>query len=66
MICRNMISCAGPKLQTRFERTAQNIQAVLRFADVGLLIDNSSAEAPDRLVELWEYGERTEGADSIP
>ena len=56
------------KLQTRFERTAQNIQAALQFVDVGLLIDNSSAEAPYHLVELWENGELrnepAEGSDS--
>lgn len=26
------------------------------FVDVGLLIDNSSAETPYRLVQLWEHG----------
>jgi predicted ABC-type ATPase len=45
------------KLQSRFERTVQNIQAALQFVDVGLLIDNSSAESPYRLTELWEGGE---------
>jgi predicted ABC-type ATPase len=45
------------KLKSRFERTAQNIQAALHFVDVGLLIDNSSAETPYRLMELWEHGE---------
>jgi predicted ABC-type ATPase len=44
------------KLQSRFERTARNIQAALQFVDVGLLIDNSSAKAPYRLVELWVHG----------
>jgi len=56
------------KLQSRFERTAQNIQAALQFVDVGLVIDNSSAETPYRLMELWEHGELrnglTEGSDS--
>ena len=45
------------KLESRFGRTAQNIQAALQFVDVGLLIDNSSAETPYRLLELWERGE---------
>ena len=45
------------KLESRFERTARNIQAALQFVDVGLLIDNSSAETPYRLLELWEQGE---------
>jgi predicted ABC-type ATPase len=45
------------KLGSRFARTAQNIQAALTFVDVGLVLDNSSAEAPYRLVELWERGE---------
>jgi predicted ABC-type ATPase len=45
------------KLASRFERTARNIQAALRLVDVGLLIDNSSAETPYRLTEVWEHGE---------
>ena len=45
------------KLQSRFERTAQNIRAALQFVDVGLLIDKSSAGAPYRVVELWMHGE---------
>jgi predicted ABC-type ATPase len=45
------------KLESRFARTALNIQAALKFVDVGLVIDNSSAEDPYRLVELWEHGE---------
>jgi predicted ABC-type ATPase len=49
------------KLESRFARTAQNIQAALRFVDVGLVLDNSSAEAPYRLVELWERGELRSG-----
>jgi predicted ABC-type ATPase len=44
------------KLASRFARTARNIQAALQFVDIGLLIDNSSAETPYRLMELWEHG----------
>jgi predicted ABC-type ATPase len=53
------------KLQTRFARTAQNIQAALKFVDVGLLIDNSSAETPYRLLEVWECGELRSRPDAI-
>jgi predicted ABC-type ATPase len=49
------------KLESRFARTAQNIQSALKFVDVGLVLDNSSAEAPYRLVELWERGELRSG-----
>jgi predicted ABC-type ATPase len=56
------------KLESRFARTALNIQAALKFVDVGLVIDNSSAEYPYRLVELWEHGELrsdpSEGAEA--
>jgi predicted ABC-type ATPase len=54
------------KLQSRFERTARNIQAALRFVDVGLLIDNSSAETPYRLLQLWERGELRPTAEDDP
>jgi len=49
------------KLESRFARTASNIQAALKFVDVGLVLDNSSAEAPYRLLELWEHGELRPG-----
>jgi predicted ABC-type ATPase len=49
------------KLESRFARTARNIQAALKFVDVGLVLDNSSAEAPYRLLELWEHGELRSG-----
>jgi predicted ABC-type ATPase len=44
------------KIQSRFGCTARNIQAALQFVDVGLLINNSSAETPYLLVEIWEHG----------
>lgn len=53
------------KLASRFARTAQNIQAALRFVNVGLLIDNSSAEHPYRLTELWEHGELRSNHDEF-
>jgi len=54
------------KLASRFERTARNIQAALRFVDVGLLIDNSSAETPYRLLQLWERGELRPAVEEDP
>ena len=54
------------KLGSRFERTARNIQAALRFVDVGLLIDNSSAETPYRLLQLWERGELRPAVEEDP
>ena len=54
------------KLASRFERTARNIQAALRLVDVGLLIDNSSAETPYRLLQLWERGELRPAVEEDP
>ena len=44
------------KIVSRFERTRSNAAVALGFVDVGWVIDNSSAQAPYRLVERWERG----------
>ena len=46
----------GEKIAARFERTRRNVAAALQFVDLGLIIDNSSAQDPFRLVERWERG----------
>lgn len=44
------------KLVARFARTLRNARAALDFVDLGLVIDNSSAREPYRLIERWERG----------
>ncbi len=45
-----------PKIAARFERTRANAAAALQFVDIGLVIDNSSAQEPFRLIERWQRG----------
>jgi len=45
------------KLEARYRRTWHNATAALRFADLALVIDNSSAERPFRHVETWRSGQ---------
>ena len=49
---------AGDKVQflRDAQRTRRNVAAALQFVDLGLIIDNSSAQDPFRLVERWERG----------
>jgi predicted ABC-type ATPase len=44
------------KLAARFVRTLRNAAAALTFVDLALVIDNSSAREPYRVVEQWEGG----------
>jgi predicted ABC-type ATPase len=44
------------KLAARFVRTLKNAATALTFVDLGLVIDNSSAREPYRVVERWEAG----------
>lgn len=44
------------KLAARFVRTLRNAATALTFVDLGLVIDNSSAREPYRVVERWEAG----------
>lgn len=45
------------KLEARFERTQRNANQALAFVDVAAVIDNSSVDAPFRLVQWWERGQ---------
>ena len=42
---------SAEKLEARFERTGRNARQALAFVDVAAVIDNSSVDAPFRLVE---------------
>lgn len=44
------------KLADRFQRTGHNVSVALRFADLALVIDNSSVERPFQHVETWRNG----------
>jgi predicted ABC-type ATPase len=46
------------KLEQRFERTRRNAAAALDFVDVGIVLDNSSVDAPFQLMEIWNKGVR--------
>jgi predicted ABC-type ATPase len=46
------------KLRDRFARTQANVAKALAIADIGLVYDNSSAERPFQLVEVWRDGRR--------
>lgn len=45
------------KLTARFERTRRNAAEALTFVDLAAVIDNSSFDAPFRLLEWWEGGQ---------
>jgi predicted ABC-type ATPase len=51
------------KLRERFPRTLANAPKALALADRGLLLHNSSARSPYRLVETWEHGSCTSRSD---
>jgi predicted ABC-type ATPase len=46
------------KLLARFPRTQANIRAVLEFADLALVFDNSRVDLPFQHVETWIAGRR--------
>jgi predicted ABC-type ATPase len=48
------------KLASRFKRTRRNAANALRVADIGIVLDNSSVDAPFRHVETWSGGKRVE------
>ncbi len=51
------------KVRARFARTLDNAAKALAMAHLGLVIDNSDARNPYRLVETWHNGQCTERAD---
>lgn len=44
------------RVASRYPRTLSNLRAALGFVDVAVLLDNSSANAPYRLVGTWRGG----------
>jgi predicted ABC-type ATPase len=46
------------KLEARFERTQRNAAEALTFANVGIVLDNSSVESPFQHIETWKDGDR--------
>ncbi|MEO6078635.1 MAG: AAA family ATPase [Steroidobacteraceae bacterium] len=53
-------SVPDDKLLARFPRTQENAAKALAIADLGLMLDNSSAKQPYQLVEIWQGGNRVE------
>jgi predicted ABC-type ATPase len=49
-------SVPDEKLVARFPRTRANAIEALKLADFGLVLDNSSADDPYRIVESWHAG----------
>ena len=47
------------RLLTRFPRTLENAREALAFANLGIVLDNSSTGQPYRWVETWLNGEMT-------
>jgi predicted ABC-type ATPase len=54
------------KLKARFARTLRNLKAALKFVDLAIPLDNSSADVPFRHVATWESGRRRFAATPVP
>lgn len=54
------------KLAGRFARSLENLEQALRFVPLVKIYDNSSVEAPYRLLATFENGKRTFVASTIP
>lgn len=54
------------RLATRYPRTLANLRGALAFVDVAILLDNSSARDPYRVVGTWRGGRRESVAADAP
>lgn len=53
-------------IHDRFPRTLENLKHALRFVDMALLLDNSSAEEPYRWVATWRDGRAVQETTELP
>lgn len=54
------------RLRSRFPRVLENLKGAVGFVDCALLLDNSDAQSPYRVIAFFERGKRRRKARQVP